>query len=147
MTGKANGTVINAEHIFYRSQIWMSKGFPIPQYLRFCEYLIEHGYHVTLYEARKTNSKYVTVSLPGEPGWSYRVRYSDHPPISLRELRGDCDFFVGKANFCWTNTAAAIKAVNAHFENDFPIPPEFGRPLELGLQDRQPLPEDELEKE
>ena len=66
---------------------------------------------MTVYEAKTTWSKYVTVSHDFlRDGAEYKVRFSDHMPNKMKETMKDCDFFVGKTHFGWTNTDSAIKA-------------------------------------
>jgi hypothetical protein len=48
-------------------------------------------------------------------GKQFKVRFSNHKPIHARELRGDCDFFVGHTNLTVTHTAQAIHTVRNHF--------------------------------
>lgn len=75
------------------------------RWVYFCCVMIGHGLDCYLYEARRTRSKYITVQL-GEK--SYKVRFSDHPPIPEREDNNDCDFFVGRTNRRVTTTDQAI---------------------------------------
>lgn len=70
------------------------------------------GFSVELYEARQTKSKYCTVKLDGK---SFKVRFSDHKPIYQREMKGDCDFFVGHTHTGIRTTQDAINAVCAYF--------------------------------
>jgi hypothetical protein len=73
------------------------------------------GFTLTLYEARHTLSKYVTVS-DGQS--EYKVRFSNHRPNKGRELNGDCDFFVGVTHTGWRTTDHALEAVAEHFGCD-----------------------------
>lgn len=59
---------------------------PTQKWVEFCRTLLDEGYSLTLYEALRTVSKYVTVN------GSYKVRFSNHKPIESREANGDCDF-------------------------------------------------------
>lgn len=99
--------------------------FGLPKWLLFCWVMLKQGFTLNLHEARRTFSKYITVSKPGSGRPSYRVRFSNHKPIPEREARGDCDFFVGVANTTVTNTGQAIAAVRKHFST---VPTLEGEP-------------------
>lgn len=87
-------------------------GYPKAKWIQFCEEMLSRGYSLTLYEARRTVSKYVTVHS-GEK--QFRVRFSNHKPIKHRELDGDCDFFVGITHTGVRTTDDAIEAVEEYF--------------------------------
>jgi hypothetical protein len=87
--------------------------FPKQKWVEFCEALLKEGYWLTLYEARQTYSKYITVRKAGHS--PFKVRFSNHKPIKSRELSGDCDFFVGVTNLGIANTQMALSAVRKHF--------------------------------
>lgn len=71
-------------------------------------------YVVFLYEAKKTNSKYLTVTYGNK---KFTVRFSDHRPIRHRELAGDCDFFVGVTNTGVRDIVDAIEACLRYFDD------------------------------
>ena len=98
----------------HRTNGLAAQGFPKPKWIRFCEVLLAEGYTLTIYEARQTASKYITVSYAGVG--AFKVRFSNHKPIANRELAGDCDFFVGITNFTRTHSLQAVQAVRAHFK-------------------------------
>lgn len=89
-----------------------AKGYTKQKWVSFCEAMLDRGYRLTIYEARKTFSKYITVR---GPGGSFKVRFSNHMPIKSRELQGDCDFFVGWTHTGVRTTEQAIEAVDAFF--------------------------------
>lgn len=91
------------------------RGYDKAKWVIFCETLLDAGYHLSLYEARETLSKYITVS---DGNSSYKVRFSNHRPNKTRELRGDCDFFVGVTHTGYRNTGDALEAVSKHFGAD-----------------------------
>lgn len=62
-------------------------------WIRYCDYMLAQGYHVELYEAQETVSKYITVHAGGD--LSFKVRFSDHPPSRLRMLESDVKMCVG----------------------------------------------------
>lgn len=89
-----------------------ASGYGKAQWIIFCETMLDAGYNVYLYEARQTFSKYVSVHKDGK---RFKVRFSNHKPIKRREMKGDCDFFVGVTNLNVTTTKDAIAAVEKHF--------------------------------
>lgn len=107
---KANGEEVT--RTFLRHRRLIASKFPPAKWIEFCEICLDSGFTVSLYEARKTFSKYITVKKCGK---SFKVRFSNHPPIKFREANGDCDFFVGRNNFTVTTTDDAIRAVVRHF--------------------------------
>lgn len=88
---------------------------PIPKYLAFCRYALEHGYKLHLYNAQRTVSKYVTVH---DGRKRFKIRWSNHKPNFEREVSGDCDFFVGITNLGVTTTRDAWFAMLKYFEED-----------------------------
>lgn len=110
---KATNLVVNQPYLKKRADILANAGYTKPKWIGFCETLLGDGYTLTLYEARETVSKYVTVSMSGYK--PYKVRFSNHKPIYAREANGDCDFFVGVTNLSVKTTEHALLAVKAHF--------------------------------
>ena len=90
-----------------------SKKYGKQKWIIFAEELLNKGFKVSLYEARRTFSKYLTVEKDGK---YFKVRFSNHKPIKERELNNDCDFFVGVTNYKVTTTEDALKAVYTFFE-------------------------------
>lgn len=90
-----------------------SKKYGKQKWIIFAEELLNKGFKVSLYEARRTFSKYLTVEKDGK---YFKVRFSNHKPIKERELNNDCDFFVGVTNYKVTTTEDALKAVYNFFE-------------------------------
>lgn len=90
-----------------------SKKYGKAKWIIFAEELLNKGFKVSLYEARRTFSKYLTVEKDGK---YFKVRFSNHKPIKERELNNDCDFFVGVTNYKVTTTEDALKAVYNFFE-------------------------------
>lgn len=84
------------------------------KWVLFSTWWLYRGYEVRLYRAKRTVSKYVTVTDPAR-GVSFKVRFSDHKPILRRELDGDCDFFVGITNFDIHTTYDAVAAASEYF--------------------------------
>lgn len=111
---KDKATNLKVDRLFLRARYLRAKGFPKAKWIEFCEIMLEAGYTVHLYEARKTYSKYITISLRNiRP---FKVRFSNHKPINSRELSGDCDYFVGHTNLRITNTDGAIYATAKYFQ-------------------------------
>lgn len=110
---KAKNLVVT-DKVLNSRKAWLAKiGYPVSRWISFCEVMLGHGLTVTLYEAKQTRSKYITVAREGQK--PYKVRFSDHAPIAQRETRGDCDFFVGRTNFTVTTTEQAILATLKNF--------------------------------
>ena len=106
---------ITPDLLEFRVKRAMSSGFGKQKWVEFCETLLSEGFTLTLYEARKTFSKYITVKKPGVKRKSFKVRFSNHKPIKQRELAGDCDFFVGITHTGVTTTKDALAAVRGFF--------------------------------
>lgn len=121
-SGKAKNRRIDQFYLDGRSEGLATAGFPKSKWIGFCETMLDRGYEVFLYEAKKTVSKYVTVVNPYS-GHRFKVRFSNHKPIKERERNNDCDFFVGRTNFRVTTTADAIKATIAHLSKTVAEPP------------------------
>lgn len=87
---------------------WSAKnGWGKAKWIEFCETMLENGLSMTLYEAKKSRSKYIKVNNGNK---TFKVRFSNHKPIKHREVNGDCDFFVGQTNLGRTSTIDAVKA-------------------------------------
>ena len=109
---KAKNLSITKEALALRAQRSIQLGYSKPKWVEFCEAAIDMGLSISLYEARRTASKYITLRNGCA---AYKVRFSNHKPIKWKESGGDCDFFVGVANNSVTTTADALAAVRAHF--------------------------------
>ena len=110
---KKNGDTVTTALLEARVTRAASNGYPKAKWIEFCEMMIERGFTVTLYEARQTFSKYVTVAGVGAA--PFKLRFSNHKPIRGRELDGDCDVFVGITHTGTRTTADAIAATLRHF--------------------------------
>lgn len=106
---------MNKINIEKRIEKYKKSPFPVAKYLLFCKGLVKLGLEVRLYEARKTNSKYV-YAIKDEK--VFKVRFSDHKPNRLKEISNspDCDFFVGRTHTGVRHTGHAMKAVKEFFE-------------------------------
>lgn len=90
--------------------------YPLPKWVMFCEELLNRGYELTLYEARETFSKYITVrDANNRTHPTFKVRFSNHKPIYQREIAKDCDFFVGVTHTGVRDWRDALNAVTSHF--------------------------------
>lgn len=118
MARKANNVRVTKNFLFQRVSDAKAKGYEKAKWIEFCEKMLAEGYHVKLYEARKTVSKYVTVIFPHDPSQKFKVRFSNHRPIKHREVSGDCDFFVGVTNLGVTTTDQAVKATLEYFKQE-----------------------------
>lgn len=113
---KQTNAIITSALLQSRRDSLAARGFSKPKWVKFCEVLLQEGFTLSLYEARQTRSKYITVIKEGcQP---FKVRFSDHKPIRQREEAKDCDFFVGVTHLGVTHTGQAIAAVKRHFGTD-----------------------------
>lgn len=99
-----------------RAAIAQRQGYEVPKYISFARILLAEGFRLQMYEAQRTVSKYLTVSVEGFRK-TYKVRFSNHKPIRQREIAGDCDFFVGRTHLGVTTTAMALRAVREYFHD------------------------------
>lgn len=109
---KATNLIVTHDYLEQRVTNITGKGFPVPKWTYFCKQVLDMGLTVSLYEARETYSKYVTVM---KDDVEYKVRFSNHRPTYHRERNGDCDFFVGVTHTGVRNTEQALEAVKEFF--------------------------------
>lgn len=109
---KANHNRVTWELLEARHRRASLLGYSKAKWIEFCETMLRMGFFVTLYEARQTHSKYITVANGGK---SFKVRFSNHPPARSRFDHSDCDFFVGHTHLFVTNSMQAIEAIKRHF--------------------------------
>lgn len=105
---KATDLKITPAYLQNRTDGLAERGYTKARWIEFCERMLAEGYAVTLYEARQTVSKYLTIRNCGR---RFKVRFSNHG--GHRQTRDDCDFFVGRNSFGTTNTEQAIAATLA----------------------------------
>ena len=53
-----------------------------PKWVLFCEYYMQKGFAVYLYDSKSTVSKYITLVYGGK---TFKVRFSDHKPSKMKE--------------------------------------------------------------
>jgi hypothetical protein len=110
---KATNAKVTPKFLELRYEMARVKGYEQKaKWIVFCEILLAAGFKLSIYEARQTVSKYITVS---DGNQSFKVRFSNHRPIKHRELAGDCDFFVGWTHTGVRTTEQALEAVAAFF--------------------------------
>jgi hypothetical protein len=109
------GKAMRVTQEFLDERVARAAAWPKAKWIIFCETLMTQGFRVELYEARETVSKYVTISKMGK---SFKVRFSNHKPIKHRQMKGDCDFFVGVSHSLVTTTNDALKAVHEYFSKE-----------------------------
>lgn len=120
---RARNLIVTREYLAARRQASQHE----PKWIYFCEFMLAKGLTVSLYEAKETVSKYVTVSLADRG--EFKVRFSNHKPNKYKEVNRFCDFFVGYNNLENTTTQQAIFATL----NKFGIP--YNEPKESELHD------------
>lgn len=109
--------IVTLAHLQERERRIELAGYKKSKWIGLCEELIYLGFEVRLYEAKKSNSKYITVTHTKSPGKSYKIRVSNHKPILEKELAGTCDFFVGHTNLVITTCRQALTACFVYFGN------------------------------
>lgn len=118
---KATNIRVTGQFLSKRAEAALAKGYSKQKWITFCEVLLDDGFTLHLYEARRSVSKYITISR-SKRGSRYKVRFSNHAPIKERERGSDCDFFVGVTNFKTTTTEQAIVAVREFFAKKPSLP-------------------------
>jgi len=115
---KTAGRVTWIYDSFIRKQKKKSEalGYNPAKWVLFSEFMLRMGFMVSVYDAKRTVSKYVRVHQGKK---HFQVRFSNHMPNKDRELRGDCDFFVGVTHTGITRTIDAVKATLEYFGLDF----------------------------
>lgn len=109
---KARNATVTPEFLKHRSDRSISAGYKKQQWVSFCEIMLSKGFTCTIYEAKLTFSKYITVKYFDR---QFKVRFSNHKPIAHREENGDCDFFVGYTNKGIQTTGQAVLKVFQYF--------------------------------
>lgn len=104
---KARNKTVNNDFLNSRKKYSNNLGYETPKWILFCDIMRNRGFEVSIYEAQRTVSKYVTVKSESK---KFKVRFSNHKPIKNREINGDCDFFVGRTNLGISTTAQAVLA-------------------------------------
>ena len=110
---KTSDGQVTIEFLHDRATRATAGGYETPRWIQFCRILLNEGFELTMYEAQRTVSKYISVYKPNSK--PFKVRFSNHKPIPHRELAGDCDFFVGRTNLRVSTTAMALAAVRKYF--------------------------------
>jgi hypothetical protein len=113
---KCSNKKLDLKWLEKRASRAIQQGFSKQKWIEFSEKFCKEGYELTLYEARKTKSKYITLRRYGK---EFKVRFSDHMPSKVRELNGDCDFFVGRTHTGIRSTQDAIKATRKFFKESY----------------------------
>lgn len=106
------GTDVSKKFLEKKKAILANGGWPVSKWILFCEQLLARGYHVVVYEAKTTRSKYVYV-VRGQR--QFKVRFSNHRPSFDRQIQSDSDFYVGVSHGLVTTTDDALKAVEEFF--------------------------------
>lgn len=112
---KLNHQIVTAEYLRTRIPFYHKKGYPTPKWIDFSLQMIEKGWTVRVYEARRTVSKYIFVSRGSE---AYKIRFSNHKAEWQKENAGDSDFYVGVGNNGIVTTEQLISKLNTTKENE-----------------------------
>jgi hypothetical protein len=113
---KAVNIIVEKDFLDKRTAICSIYGKPKHKWVEFCEYFLDKGYTISLYEAKETVSKYITLTHASCPDKAYKVRFSNHRPIAHLEYKGTCDFFVGITHTGTRTTREAAIAVNNYLK-------------------------------
>lgn len=89
---KPGGDWVSPDYVERKEAQYASLPYPLPKYVQFIKRALGAGLRVRLYDCPSTVSKYVTIIHHGK---RFKIRFSNHKPIFSREMKGDCDFFVG----------------------------------------------------
>lgn len=104
---KANYDKVTQRFLENRVMSALKMGYEKQKWIMFCEHILSTTkLEIYLYEARKTFSKYLSVT---DGKRVFKVRFSNHKPNPVKEENKDCDFFVGRNH---NSTATWIDAVN-----------------------------------
>lgn len=82
------------------------KQYPTPKYLIFIREMLKNGYTVKVYTAGI--SKYIFIIKDDE---IYKIRFSNHKPLYLKECENDCDFYVGISHMTVNTTEQIIAKI------------------------------------
>ena len=110
---KAKNRHLSPEYLDRRTKQLLRHGYGKTKWIEFSETLLKAGFTVTLYEAKNTYSKYLTIIREEK---RFKVRFSNHKPNKTKEELNDCDFFVGVCNLKTTTTNDALWAVKEYFD-------------------------------
>lgn len=97
-----NEVVVTPKLLSRRAGQSIKAGFTKQKWVMFCEQLLLLGYNLTLYEAKKSVSKYIYVKKNGK---EFKVRFSNHLPNNERVSQ-------------YYNTDKALEAVKEFFNEN-----------------------------
>ena len=83
-----------------------------PEWVVFCETLIDKGFEVFLYLPEKLTSVYVTMVKNRK---MQTVRFSDHLTKEEHWLRSDIDYYVGPSDLGMLSQQEVLDAINIYF--------------------------------
>lgn len=83
-----------------------------PEWVVFCETLIDKGFEVFLYLPQKLTSIYVTMVKNRK---MQTVRFSDHLTKEVNWLRSDIDYYVGPTDLGMLSQQEVLDAINIYF--------------------------------
>lgn len=74
--------------------------------------MLNDGWEVKLYEVKR--SKYVFVS---KHNMLFKIRFSNHKPIYEKEMKSDCDFYVGISHKQVSTTDQVIQKIKQEYDD------------------------------
>ena len=80
------------------------KQFSTPKYLLFLKTMLEAGWESRLYVVGR--SKYVYIEKGDD---LFKIRFSNHKPLYMREMADDCDYYVGVSHTQVSTTEQIIE--------------------------------------
>ena len=83
-----------------------------PDWVKFCEYLIDKGFEVFLYLPERMTSIYITLVKNCK---MQTVRFSDHLTKEQNWLRSDIDYYIGPSELGMLSEREVLDAIDIYF--------------------------------
>lgn len=101
------------------TNIWLTKEYlqrfytvEKPEWVEFCELLMNNNYNVFLYLSKKTKSVYLSIVKNRK---MVKIRFSDHTPNFQEWLKGDIDFCLGDKRKGMLSKSEVLDILNIYF--------------------------------
>ncbi len=102
-----------------KTNIWLSKEYLTkiykhnkPEWVNFCEQLLDNNFEVFLYLPEKKTSVYITVVKNNK---MQTIRFSDHQTKQENWLKADVDYYVGPAELGMLTQKEVYDALSIYF--------------------------------